>query len=650
MFTSRKKRLFSGPGQDGRAIVVSFFGGDAYYAKCAENLAAQCEKFNVSHDICEVEISGSESWINICRKKIAFYTSKSDEYDAPVIWLDIDSQIISDPDHILRSTADVGAFLRNFKYLVGFDPMLYARLLHPGYLLLGRSERAKAFMRTLRELDESSDPAGTDDFVLQEALARHAGGLSFELFPPEDIVFSNEAKARGKAVFQHGDSGNVKLNIAAAVQHRAEALTLERRKRVFLESAEAHLKAKRPREAEPLLKEMRRLDPDDASVVVKLLRIYHQLGWEKKSASLEAKIAARPELARAALRFRYETAAGAGDLDAAAALAERIEIEGGESDKAFARSRQYRLSFDEEARRRGIDDADRVPLWWWERPYPGNLGDMINPYLIEGLTGIPPRYQARPERVLAIGSIIKFAKAGDQVWGAGCPSADHVIQPEAVFHAVRGPLTRQMVLEAGGDCPPVYGDPAWLLPLVYPNRKPRKTHRLGLIRHFTHRDREITLGDDVREIEIIRAGKPGIEAFLDEMLGCEAIVSSSLHGVIIANAYGIPARLATFEDTDRQIHGDGMKFDDYFLSIGRRGITPFNLGGIGRLEGGFAARCRDNPEHGIDLEALLLSAPFAVSPEILEAARRAKALAAAPLARLGSLTRRALAAVGGRVA
>jgi hypothetical protein len=275
---------------------------------------------------------------------------------------------------------------------------------------------------------------------------------------------------------------------------------------------------------------------------------------------------------------------------------------------------------------------------------------MINPYLVEGLTGIPPRYQARPERVLAIGSIIKFAKAGDRVWGAGCPSADHVIQPEARFHAVRGPLTRRMVLEAGGECPPVYGDPAWLLPLVYPGRKPRKTHRLGLIRHFTHRDRAIALGEDVREIEIIRAGKPGIEAFLDEMLSCEAIVSSSLHGVIIANAYGIPARLATFLDADRQIHGDGMKFDDYFLSIGRRDVQPLDLGGIERLEGRFAARCRDNPEHGIDLEALLESAPFAVSPGILEAARREKALAGAPLARLGTLTRRALAAVGGRVA
>jgi hypothetical protein len=635
MFTSKKKKLFSGPESDGGAIVVSFFGGDAYYARCAERLARQCEQFEISHDICEVGISESDNWINICRKKIEFYTRKSDEYDAPVIWLDIDAQIIADPRHLLRSNADVGAFLRNFKYLVGFDPMQYARLLHPGYLLLGRSDRARAFIETLREVDATADPVATDDFVLQEALIRHAGRLSFEIFSPSDIVFSNEARERGTAVFQHGDSGNVKLNIGTAVQHQADVLTLERRKRVFLEAAEAHLKAKRPRDAEPLLRELRRMDPEDDSVTVKLLRIYHALGWDKKFSGLLAKAATKPNHARAALRFQYE------------GFAARIEEEGNDSDKAFARSRQYRLSFDEEARRREIADAERVPLWWWERPYPGNLGDMINPYVIEGLTGVPPKYQARGERVLAIGSIIKFAKKGDQVWGAGCPSADHAIEPGAKYHAVRGPLTRQMVLEAGGECEPVYGDPAWVLPLLHGAEKPAKTHRLGLIRHFTHRDRPMELGEGVREIEIIRAGKAGIEAFLDEMLGCEAIISSSLHGVIIANAYGIPARLATFLDGDRQIHGDGMKFDDYFLSIGLRDIRPLDLGVIPRIEAKMASLCQDNPAREIDLEALLNSAPFTVLPEVHEALRRRKARAAAPWNRLGAFTRRALGG-GGR--
>ena len=82
----------------------------------------------------------------------------------------------------------------------------------------------------------------------------------------------------------------------------------------------------------------------------------------------------------------------------------------------------------------------------------------------------------------------------------------------------------------------------------------------------------------MREIEILRVARAGIEAFLDEMFGCETIVSTSLHGLIIANAYGIPARLASFVDSDRQIHGDGMKFDDKgnLYSVGPGGVWVFS--------------------------------------------------------------------------
>lgn len=643
MFQSTKTRILSERESAGEAIVVSFYGGDAYYERCATRLAEQCESLGLSYDICEYTPSDAEGWINICRKKIGFYTGKSEEYDRPVLWVDVDSKIISDPRHLLRSNADLGAFLRNFKYLVGFDPLRFSRLLHPGYVLLGRSERARAFIETLGEVDRTGDPAGTDDYVLQEALLRHAHNLSIELFPPSYIVSSNESRNRAEAVFQHGDSGNVGPNVAAATQHEAVLLTPERRKRVFLDTAEAHLRAKRPRDAEPLLRELLRLDPGDATIVVKLLKLYAKLGWEKKHAALLRRSAKRPELARAVLRYRYEVAAAKEDLDLAAELASEIEAGEDASDKAFVQSRQFRLGFDAEARARGIEDAERVAMWWWERPFPGNLGDMINPYLVEKLTGIPPKYAPRGERVIGIGSIIKFAKPGDKVWGAGCPSADQVIEPEAVYHAVRGPLTRRMVLEAGGECPPVYGDPAWLLPLVYPAQGLPRTARLGLIRHFTHRDRPLELGDGVREIEIIRNGRAGIEAFLDEMLSCEAIVSTSLHGLIIANAYGIPARLATFDDGDRQIHGDGMKFEDYFLSIGLREVAPLNLATLTRLDAGYAARCADNPAERIDLQALLDAAPFPILPEVHEALRRLRT-EATPWGRIAGLTRRALGA------
>lgn len=621
MFTSRYRSVPNREGRSGEAIIVSFFTGNEYYARCATRLARQCEQYGLAHDICEYIPTSTEHWINICRRKVAFYTSKSDEYDSAVMWLDVDSQIIADPRQITRSTADLGAFLRNFRYLVDFDPMLYARLLHPGYLLFNRTERTRDFMQTLRDIDRDGEPSGTDDFVLQEALLRYAGQLSIELFSPVAIVSSNQSENRGEAVFQHGDSGNVRPNVAVAFQHQSGIMTKDRRKQVFLEAADHKLRQRKYRDAAAFLRHASTISPDDKEIVARLLKAYHALGWKTKYRKLLDSVATKPELRSAAIRHQYQVAHYEANFAQASRITAEIERCGSDEDIALVQSRQYRLSFDEEAARRKIEDESRVKLWWWERPFPGNLGDMINPYLIEKLTGTPPKYWTKSGKMLAIGSIIRFAKKGDGVWGTGCPSMDQVIEPEAIFHAVRGPLTRRMVLDAGGVCEPIYGDPAWLLPLVYPSRKDAKTHRVGLIRHFTHRNREIRLGYDVREIEIIRNGRKGIEEFLDEVLACEAIVSTSLHGVIIANAYGIPVKLATFVDSCRQIHGDGMKFEDYFLSIGRNNVKATDLNQIDRLEGSFSSQCTDNPEKGIDLQALLSAAPFKIDRSIQLALR-----------------------------
>jgi pyruvyltransferase len=51
---------------------------------------------------------------------------------------------------------------------------------------------------------------------------------------------------------------------------------------------------------------------------------------------------------------------------------------------------------------------------------------------------------------------------------------------------------------------------------------------------------------------------------IDDIASCDAIASSSLHGVITANAYGIPAAWLEFSS---KIGGDGMKYIDYFQSV-----------------------------------------------------------------------------------
>ncbi|MCP4282907.1 MAG: polysaccharide pyruvyl transferase family protein, partial [Gammaproteobacteria bacterium] len=147
------------------------------------------------------------------------------------------------------------------------------------------------------------------------------------------------------------------------------------------------------------------------------------------------------------------------------------------------------------------------------------------------------------------------------VWGAGFISADVPITGRpAVLHAVRGWNSAQRL-----------GDAALLLPRLYtPAPSPRR-YPLGIIPHFREWGEpffEAARGwDDVQMIDI----NGGIDEVVDQIASCDCILSSSLHGIICADSYGIPALWIRFSDKPV---GDGFKFRDYFSSVGRPDREP----------------------------------------------------------------------------
>lgn len=174
----------------------------------------------------------------------------------------------------------------------------------------------------------------------------------------------------------------------------------------------------------------------------------------------------------------------------------------------------------------------------------------------------------RKPYISGIGSILTlFDMKNSIVWGSGIisTSANLISRPKKIL-AVRGPLTRKRLLEQGIECPEVYGDPALLLPRYYtPNVV--KRYRLGVIPHYSDYDNKIFkhLNNDTDVLMIDIAHYNHWLDLIDQICSCEVIVSSSLHGLIISEAYSIPN---VWMKVGGSVLVDDFKFHDFFLSLG----------------------------------------------------------------------------------
>ncbi|EPX75544.1 polysaccharide pyruvyl transferase family protein [Salipiger mucosus] len=600
----------------GRFVVVSFYTPGGYYEEKAVELREMCDSFGLEHDISEITLEPHENWADICRRKVRHYHAMLHKHKCDIMWLDVDSVLMGDISELHRGTFDVALFMRNFKYLPQYNPGMLARTFHPGYLLFRYTPRSLQFLEDCMEIDRTHEGDFTDDYILEEAFRTSEAQLRIMLLSPDDIERPVDTGQKPEALFRHGDSGNVDTYKGKVRQHTPRLLEGESQKKVLMDAVGAAARAGRRSDVITYMRRVLTVKPDDFETHIKLLTTLEKAGDPRRLKAEVKRGLASEELAPYTLRFQLLAALRDHDWDTADRLMTEIEATGHERMIAFSRSRMFRYSLDRRAEEQGVAEADRTPLFWWEEPYPGNLGDIVNPYIVEGLSGIPPRYLRGGEAVCAIGSIIKFAKPGTPVWGSGSPHENDHLDPLADYRAVRGPMTRDLVLRNGGTCPEIYGDAAWFLPILY-RPEIAQTHRTGLILHYTHEEAPIDVGDEIRRIDIRRLGYDQIEAFLDEMLSCERIISTSLHGVIIAQAYGIPAALATASASSKQVHGDGIKFRDYFMSVGLDGpIPPYDVCESGVRDRTLPEEIFRTAARKIPLQPLLEAAPFTPLPEM----------------------------------
>jgi pyruvyltransferase len=129
--------------------------------------------------------------------------------------------------------------------------------------------------------------------------------------------------------------------------------------------------------------------------------------------------------------------------------------------------------------------------------------------------------------------------------------------------AVRGSITRDLI---GAPKNTTLGDPGLLISDVIQYRQ-KKKYRLGFVPHY-HDLADYRLHilkkrykNDVCLINVLRSPIRVSE----DINRCENIISSSLHGLVVADSLGIPNRWAVMSD---KVFGKGFKFRDYYSAMG----------------------------------------------------------------------------------
>lgn len=210
-----------------------------------------------------------------------------------------------------------------------------------------------------------------------------------------------------------------------------------------------------------------------------------------------------------------------------------------------------------------------VNLEWWGNT--DNLGDYLSKVVFEWMlsTKVVKSSCKNTVHLLCIGSIIGKGKFDATIWGAGIHAFENI---EAInfrksfvrydVRALRGPVTKHLLEKMGYDCSQArLGDPAILMPEIYKPHIENKQYEISIISHM------LLENEDYGDLHKISIRTTDYKYFIDEILKSKKIISSSLHGIILAESYGVPAVFF-----GKGMESQYLKYYDWYYSTGRYSV------------------------------------------------------------------------------
>lgn len=231
-------------------------------------------------------------------------------------------------------------------------------------------------------------------------------------------------------------------------------------------------------------------------------------------------------------------------------------------DKIFRQSRRRQPAVSDKIK------YNHIELFYWKPPQGGlNFGDHLSKIIVSKILA-DKEHSLEEEtnvsrRLLTIGSILHFANDNDVIWGSGINGKIDLAEckfKQLDVRAVRGPFTREFLLHKKINVPEIFGDPAFLLPIIFPSRFKRESKQAYAVVPNLH-DLKIVQANNWKHIV---SPLWSWNKCVTEILKANFVIASSLHGLIIAEAYGIPARYIRLSETENL-----LKYNDYMMGTGR---------------------------------------------------------------------------------
>lgn len=210
-----------------------------------------------------------------------------------------------------------------------------------------------------------------------------------------------------------------------------------------------------------------------------------------------------------------------------------------------------------------------------------NFGDLLNINLFNRLFETWEQSSTKKAEYIAIGSLIEalilkeslskkiktfFGRKKVYLLGTGFikepTKSKERYSKKIIPIGVRGKTTKARLEKNGIDCSKtVLGDWGLITDKLVETPKVNKKYDVGIIPHYVDKNhpfiQEISKRENIKILDVQQAP----EYFVKDLLECETILSSAMHGLIASDCYGIPNLAIRLSDN---VVGGDYKFNDYY--------------------------------------------------------------------------------------